>query len=276
MIFNIKETRDAKTLEGHGAEYFATAEAMGHGDRLTTSILEKALTLGAGVYNFSLDRGNYTGDDLPNKYYAYGMASVYRSTTTKGTTVILWGGQYDLPIAVNMHDGTNWFGWDTLFTSAGGTIDGNVTFATEEALTRYLRLKNSKRQITHQIGEDGSYRLNDNTNGGNSIISSTPTGTNTFNGTASKNVLSVNGTAHMSTLGGFMFSRNSGTVCTPKYEGNGVILGYLGFGAVDSPIMYTADGKYSRSLLHTGNSAKTVISSTAPSDTTALWIDTSA
>lgn len=180
---------------------YVTAERMGSGDRLTTSILEKALTLGVGVYNFSLDRGNYTGEDLPNKQYAYGMASVYRSTAAKGTTVILWCGQYDLPIAVNMHDGDKWFGWDTLFTTAGGRVVANSTTplelqATNSTDTLVIPLYNSNGEAIGTLGfrqgkpifRVGSSAWYEALHTGNK-----PTGTYTGNGDATPRQINVDG-----------------------------------------------------------------------------------
>jgi len=56
----------------------------------------------------------------------------------------------------------------------------------------------------------------------------------------------------------------------------GANLGYLGFNGSDDAVVVGYDGQTRGSILHTGNSAKVVINSTAPSDTSALWIDTTA
>ena len=51
-------------------------------------------------------------------------------------------------------------------------------------------------------------------------------------------------------------------------------LGSLGFVDENQPIYTPSSGSGAKHLLHTGNSAKVVIGPTAPSDTSALWIDT--
>lgn len=92
----------------------------------------------------------------------------------------------------SMYDGS-WISWErTSYKSdlanylpkTGG--ETNVTLSSADATTRYLRLKNSKRQITHQIGENGYYYLTDNTNG-KVVIDSTVDSINTFYGTATGN-----------------------------------------------------------------------------------------
>lgn len=52
----------------------------------------------------------------------------------------------------------------------------------------------------------------------------------------------------------------------------GIVLGFLGFDAVNNPTFGSTTARYS--LLHTGNSYRIVKDTTAPSDTTCVWIDT--
>lgn len=232
---------------------YATVEQMGMGARLSTSILEKALTLGVGVYNFSLDRGNYTGNDLPNAQYAYGMASVYRSTTTKGTTVILWGGMYDLPIAVNMHNGDAWFGWDALFTTAGGIVDSLTLGAADGEETKSFTIRNKERAIYVQVQSFGVFRVYDGTNGKVLFSSSIDGLTNAFNGTASGN-LPLSGGDLTRAANCILRLLNTGTdnKTLMGFVQNGVTQGYIGFGGVDKPIVYSGNiGE--QTLLHTGN-----------------------
>ena len=101
---------DAKTLGGHGAEYFVEKAQ----ETLTNSILEKALTLTNGMHNFILGGANYTGNDLPSVVYAYGNATV--ESRGREATVILWG-RLNSPIAVNYYVG-EWSGWQTFATIA--------------------------------------------------------------------------------------------------------------------------------------------------------------
>ena len=90
---------------------------------VTTSLLEYALTLGTGTYQIYLGGSNYTGDDLPNKSYRYGKATIYR--TGSRATVVLYGikgvdGAKRL--AINHYD-SDWGGWDTYATSVDLTAE---------------------------------------------------------------------------------------------------------------------------------------------------------
>ena len=53
-----------------------------------------------------------------------------------------------------------------------------------------------------------------------------------------------------------------------------VYYGGLGFSSVDNPLFITTSG-VEKKLHHDGNSAKVVVSASAPSDTSALWVDNS-
>lgn len=175
-----------------------------------------------------------------------------------------------------------WSGWDCIATTAdlanyfkntGGEINGNVLLSSADAVTRYLRLKNSKRQITHQIGEDGSYYVTDNTNGKN-IITSTADGTNTFNGTAS-GCLALDG-------GGTVKKANNDVLTLEntlndynylRFKGASGLLGAFGFVGADIPVILNAQANKTEVIHHDGNSAKVVVSATAPSDTSSVWVD---
>lgn len=61
--------------------------------------------------------------------------------------------------------------------------------------------------------------------------------------------------------------------CAIPFRSKGQLLGYLGLDGVDNPAFLTSIGM-SLPLLHAGNSNPIVKSTTAPSDTTAIWIDT--
>lgn len=135
----------------------------------------------------------------------------------------------------------------------GGTVNGNVTFITEEALTRYLRLRNSKRQITHQIGEDGSYHLTDNTNT-KYIIRSEVDGTTTFNGTASGNLAKSGGVIQGANdlLLTLKNTKSGATTEILQFAANDDALGGIGFYGAGVPIVSMPDGGYKK-ILHTGN-----------------------
>ncbi len=56
------------------------------------------------------------------------------------------------------------------------------------------------------------------------------------------------------------------------FNGASGTLGHIGFVGANTPAVWNSDSVTWYNLLHTGNSAKVVVSQTAPSDTTALWV----
>ena len=80
------------------------------------------------------------------------------------------------------------------FPKSGGTINGNVSVKSDEAVARQINMMNSVRRVYQNINANGVYQLYDSTNN-KGIIYSYLDGTNTFNGTASGNLpLSGGGT----------------------------------------------------------------------------------
>lgn len=131
IIDGTTQVGNAKTLDGHEADYFAPLERFNNTKTLNTDILAHALTLSNGIYHYRLGGGNYPlGTGLPNENYRYSSDAeiLYRSTDT--ITVIIWGSNELLPI-INNYNGTKWSGWQTIATTAdlakylpltGGTI----------------------------------------------------------------------------------------------------------------------------------------------------------
>lgn len=56
------------------------------------------------------------------------------------------------------------------------------------------------------------------------------------------------------------------------YQSKGTLIGRLGFKSTNVPSIMTADGSAEYVLHHDGNSAKVAIQSSAPTDTSALWV----
>ena len=150
-------------------------------------------------------------------------------------------------------------------------------------------VKNSKRSVSYEVGADGQAWLWDYTNN-KAIVTSKADGTNTFNGTAT-NANSVGGAslsdiqgwvgANYLPLSGGIVSKNgtkvmgihnTNSVYTLfEFYGSGSELGSIGCDGVDNLVFRTvASG--TKNVLHTGNSAKVAIQSTAPTDTSALWV----
>lgn len=125
---------NALQLGGKSASEYALAETLtqvnGTTSYLNTSILEKALEVTTGVHNFRLGGGDYTGTDLPDNNYAYGMATIFKRSSSF-IMVVIWGrfGTRGGKIQTNYYDNTTstWTGWDSLFTTSGGTITGTTT-----------------------------------------------------------------------------------------------------------------------------------------------------
>lgn len=91
-----------------------------------TSILDYALTLSVGTYEFTINGASYTGGDLPNSNYSYGSVTVYKRASN-AITVVLWG--FNISSALvpvfNQYGSNGWSGWKHFFTSDGGTLEGN-------------------------------------------------------------------------------------------------------------------------------------------------------
>lgn len=279
---------DAQTLGGHGAEYFAPAEQVSGTAVLNTSILEKALTLETGVYQFKLGGGNYTGKDLPNTNYVYGNATVFIWAKNNMALVVLWGTSHiNTPIATQFYNG-NWREkWLLSATTAdlttelakyllltGGTIDGNVDqIVTASTFVRH-KLKNPVRNIDHVIYASGDYVQFDNTNN-KAIYTSKADGTNTFNGHSSEDLpLDGGGTVSADNTTPLRLKNNLGDNLYLQCLGSSGTLGFFGFIGKDRPVFIGSDAATVRDLLHTGNSAKVHIGTSAPSDTASLWYDT--
>ena len=100
---------------------------------LNTSILEKALAIGPGVYHYIMAGDNYNGNDLPSLNYKYTTASVYKRT--QGAILVILHSLPNLHSTYerrNFWDGEVWSGWITDFLPlVGGTMSGNEVFINE-------------------------------------------------------------------------------------------------------------------------------------------------
>ncbi len=160
----------------------------------------------------------------------------------------------------------------------GGTVDGTLAVkgilaVGDPNLSEGVQdiLRNANRTLKNELGANGDYALWDSTNSGY-VIKSTRYGTNTFYGISNGN-LSLTGGALTNTGGTILalIGTDVDNVYT-QYKGKSGALGFLGFVGADNPVMVGSDGATVRKLHHDGNSAKVVISETAPADTSALWV----
>ena len=259
--------KNAKMLDGHEAEYFQAVES----ETLTTSILEKALTLSQGTYEYSLGGGSYTGTDLPSSNYKYGKATVRTKGASSTITVILWGVLASgnvIPPVFNLYNGGNWSGWQTLATVAdlakylpltGGTVNGNLGVVKSDTSEVMMRVKNSVAEVRLLSQANGKHGLYSTTHG-KYIASCDADGTNTFNGTASGNLpLDGGGEVKSTAVSPIRVNNTGGNAKTLfGFLNNGALQGYLGFKGVEKPFYQnTTGGEYD--LLHTGNMSSHVL-----------------
>ena len=181
-------------------------------EQLSTSILDKALTLDDGIHNYVLM--NYTASDLPHDYYKYGMATIFKRNKSS-IVVVLWGSDESTSnerrrIAVNSYSNQTWSGWEQA--------------AFKSDLSKYLPL----------------------TGGTISTNSFTP--------------LQINRTDQSAEQVALSFSLV------------GAVLAIIGAKKDGELYIYNASTNVKGKLLHTGISAPVVVSTTAPTDTTAVWI----
>lgn len=257
-------------------------------ETLTTSILEKASTLSIGNYEYRIGGDSYTGSDLPSYWYKFSDATVkVRDASTIEVTVwgVNLGGSVSVPI-VNYYNGSSWSGWQTLATTAdlanylplsGGIISGIIQQKVSGEYASY-RLQNSTGTV------DAEFMLNSQLGSGiydniakRWVMITNLEGNSSFNGTASGNLPLTGGQvgegawsdSPLEIYGQFGTTKRS----LIKYSYTGTLLGYMGFDYDGNPIIiHKSAGQ--KNLHHDGNSAKVAIQESAPTDTSALWVDT--
>ena len=172
------------------------------------------------------------------------------------------------------------------FPKTGGTIEGDLLLKSSEAKQVEHRLRNTVRNICLTVRSNGSATLYDTTNN-KSILDSTADGTNTFNGTASENLPLTGGTLTGVTYfnkggdcvgyGRIHQDHNSTTnhgLSIRDYRADGKYSEIRIKAQDDKAFFRNLDG-YSKEIHHDGNSAKVHVGTSAPSDTSAVWFDTS-
>lgn len=286
------QATNANTLGGKESSYYAPLTEL-RGAEISTSILEKAVELKTGFYFFKdLTGASYTGNDLPHATYTYGSAIIAKRSSTVIAVILLGIAAVEAKnLVINRYNGTTWSGWEKLSTAAdlanylpltGGTINGDIKQRIDTEAFMQHQLKNAKRNVYFQIAPDGGFYLYDETNNKYIFLASLGGGY-TWYGTATGNVplsggtvdgnLAVNGT--LAANGTLIANDVNNAFSYIVFRGKGSNIGYLGINAGGEPAFM--DTAYAaRTLLHTGNSAKVHIGTSAPSDTSALWIDTSA
>lgn len=168
------------------------------------------------------------------------------------------------------------------FPNSGGTVNGNVEVKSADLVERKIAVENSVRRLTLELGTDGSGYLWDGTNK-KAVITSTKSGANTFNGVSSGNLPLKGGTVNGAlTVSVENFTdlpavqRNTYGDSMIRFVNSSGALGRIGFNGTSRQVGAYLDDEGTNdkfmAFLHTGNSSKVVISETAPSDTSALWV----
>lgn len=362
MIFNF--TKDAETLGGKKASYFAPLESIGYFEKtvLMSASTTKIESLGQGVYRFAPVNAKLT--DLPS--------GVNASASNVHFLVVMENSAQKVYILTETLSGKAWIGktygsgitWKEVFTTNGGTVNGNIEAVANAGEQIAFILDNDTRRVALVVRANGDISLMDSTNS-KDILYSLVNGKTVFNGTSvDANNLNVyggnevnfkgftdgvglffnyrdgntnqantkaldwfrfgsglaNGTdavqidmtkgagtlrdiLHTGNMADYVLPKTGGTVNgTVEVSGSDIVVdplrvisnhkadnrvliefrkgsavqGYLGFYGGNNPIFVNTATGASHTLHHDGNSAKVHIGTSAPSDTTALWIDTSA
>jgi len=276
---------NADTLNGHKSDYFATAESVtnltngitpaGDSDKLGGRDADNYFLKSGGTIN-----GNVTRHADANKeildIIENGIRKVYQGIGSDGT-YYLHDGTNDNSMIVSARDGKHTFNGTATgnVPTSGGVITGDLELASDNAVNKIYRMRNAKRNIGFIVRDDGAHYVYDDTNF-KMIYMSDPNGTNTWYGTASGNLPLAGGIIGNGVNSPYpLVIRGDSTRSTIDYtDKDGITWGLFGFVGKDKPMFVTADRTKGYELHHDGNSAKVHIGTTAPSDTSSLWIDT--
>lgn len=276
IVDGTTQVGNAKTLDGHGAEYFAPLSYFAK-RQLTKNVLYTEDEINAYYDNLHTDALNVSvyEDWISNstnhsvlgsgQFYVWGARTSelygWQKTVRYGDRLL----QYERAI----YNGV-WSEWTQVFTTAGGTVNGDVVCYKESNSLLYIALKNALKQINVEVQQGGIFCLRDATNS-KDIINSTADGTNTFNGVASGNVPLTGGKVTAETTPLEIVTTNTENQVRVKYLGASGLLGWLGFAGANNPVFYDT-GATPKTLLHTGN--KTTGTYTGNGDATSRTINT--
>ena len=278
MIFNHIPTKDAKTLGGHAPSYFAPLESIGYFEKtvLIGTSTTKIESLKQGVYRFSSANTSIT--DLPS--------GASTSTSNVHFLIVMENGTQKTYILTEPQSGKVWF---------GKTYGSGITWkevASLSDLANYLPLDGGGR-VKRNSASPLELESTSATSSWLSIYSTlgylgrlgfsakeTPAMMTTGGGVkellhtgnmADHVLLLTGGTVKNAANDPLAVEDTADNICLIKYRGVDGVLGYIGFNRADNPVVYSS-GLGTQELHHSGNSVKVVISETAPSDTSALWV----
>lgn len=191
-----------------------------------------------------------------------------------------------------LRNGT-WTNWEDLATTADLANYLPKTGGTVEASSAHLDFKDSSYPITGRVGVVGTgvrlQKINDDGSNGTAIILNEVNGINKvlqvmYNGTLYDVLNSGNVGSYALPIGGgtvrtanriqLILENTAEAVSYLQFKGASAFLGAIGLHGANNPVFYPTDGSGVKTLHHDGNSAKVVQATSAPSDTTAVWVDT--
>ena len=255
---------DAKTIDGHEAEYFQERNGDGH--------LRQAFDA-----NTFTNSGRYTHGvaDLGTNIPCTGVFIVENC----GTFILQRVISYDIPprmyVRVSTNNGSTWGAWsDKIVTYAdltaelakylpltGGTVNGALIASATENNTSRVRAMNANRSIDLIAGSAyaGLYEpksatwisyIDDN---GNIIHKGTASGNVPLNGAS---MISADDTTPI------RLKNKTGDKVYLQCVGNNGALGYFGFKGANNPIVIESDASTVHNIIHTGNMADHVLPKT--------------
>lgn len=280
MIFNYRATKDAKTLEGHGAEYFAKTEEL-FGNAKSYANLD---------FDTLVETKMYTASGTP-------LALGAKNYPVNSTGLLIVEGGAVVSQKYITHDGEiyersklnttgrAWSKWEKVTTltallaelakyipKTGGTFTGNVRITGSTEADSGFIVGNDNGNISLVVSSAGSVGLWASMLN-KWLIYANKDGKVEVNGTATGNLsLYGGGTVNggYTVLGINNNVSNNGVAM--KFSALDETFGFFGFAGKDIPVFIPNTGSGSKALHHDGNSARVHINQTAPSDTAALWV----
>ena len=255
-------------------------------ETLNTSILEKAVELPNGIYNYRLGGSEYTSEDLPRQHYAYSIARIEKRSYNDLTVTLSGTGDSNIDLApiFNHYTSNGWVGWKTLATTddlsnrthkiySGNSeteIDTMYENFHNNALNSYYYEARTYHSVIHPILSGGVFILTGFRNtadyGWQRITSySNKAGliqfersiydgvwtpwVKTFTNAGGKCKRTIFETTGSSSLS---ISRTDAEYPLISFDCADKNLGYIGFNGTNNPIYRTTDG-FIYPILHTGN-----------------------
>lgn len=288
MIFNFKSTSDAKTLDGHGAEYFAAATALAnamksyqyvnaavnnddelnaalqslHDSAVNSSHYQTMLNIGYG----SLFSGGYKWVEGCRQVETYGWQKV--TSWSNGSPREYWRSLYagtwtEWAEVANHNKYLSLDGGGEVKASVPTPIQVNNTGDNVKTLFGFL----NKGVLQGYIGFNGKDKpfYQTSTGGENELL---------HTGNMASYALPKNGGGEVKAQTRQVITVNTENegegASTVQFKLAGTALGELGVSKSNGAFFREGTANYK--LHHDGNSAKVVINQTAPSDNTTLWV----